>query len=61
MRLRKFGEDASTRLLRLRKSYRSEILCIRSATGLKVCLYACFEGYMLVMLWCMLEACLWYL
>jgi hypothetical protein len=35
--------------------------CIRSATGLKVCLYACFEGYMLMMLWCMLEACLWYL
>jgi hypothetical protein len=28
-----------------------EILCIRSATVVKVCLYACFEGYMLVMLW----------
>jgi hypothetical protein len=47
MRLRKFGEDASTRLLRLRKSYRSEILCIRSTTGLKVCYSMCFEACIL--------------
>ena len=39
----------------------SEIWYIRVTTSLKVSLYACFEGYMLVMLWCMLEAWIWYI
>jgi hypothetical protein len=33
----------------------------RSVTELLVCLYACFEVYMMMMLWCMLEAILWYI
>jgi len=37
----------------LRKVCRSRITYIRYVTELHVCLYACFEGYMLMMLWCM--------
>jgi hypothetical protein len=33
----------------------------RSIIELHVCLYACFYGYMLMMLWSMLEASIWYI
>jgi hypothetical protein len=38
----KFGEDASIRLLRLRKSYTSIILCIRSSKKYKGMLFYVF-------------------
>jgi hypothetical protein len=33
--------------------YRSLFTYTRFVTELHVCLYACFEGYMLMILWCL--------
>jgi hypothetical protein len=33
----------------------------KSVIDLHVFLYGCFEGYMLMMLWCMLEESIWYI
>jgi hypothetical protein len=43
-----FDEDVILLLLKLRKVCRSVITYTRSVTELHVCLYACFEGYMLM-------------